>query len=106
MYTILWKYKVASAKRAEFETVYGTTGLWYQYFKQDPDYLGSFLYNNELAAKPNEQVEYILIDKWTSKESYEHFKKVHQEEYEQLGKKFELLYAEEIQIGAFHSQDI
>lgn len=97
-YTVIWKYVVQDSTRRTFEQEYGTNGTWYKLFSKSPNYRGSVLHRSD--EHPD---TYILIDKWTSKEAYEAFKKSNAEVYGSLSKKFEGLYTEETKIGGFQS---
>jgi len=57
MYSILWKYKVHSEHKKEFEAQYGFTGSWSKLFGRSDNYLGSTLHKNDEAENI-----YLLID--------------------------------------------
>ena len=98
MYTIIWKYKIKAEFEDIFEKEYGTNGAWYNLFEESEDYRGSILYKSQ-----EEVNSYFLMDTWTTKESYEAFKKSCDEIYRKLSSQFEYLYETEEKIGTFNS---
>ena len=43
MYTIMWRFTVKAARRADFERHYGADGTWAALFRQGAGYLGTTL---------------------------------------------------------------
>jgi hypothetical protein len=97
-YIIVWKYNVKRDYISQFEKEYGTNGTWMKLFEASTDYHGSFLHKSD-----DEENTYLLIDHWTSKETYEKFKEKNRSKYDSLSIKFEPLYEQEKKIGSFFS---
>lgn len=96
-YSVIWKYKVKPDHVKTFEQEYGSKGTWCRLFNKSKDYTGSFLHKNM-----EENNTYVLIDTWTNKESYDGFKDIHSEIYNELSRKFEIIYESEEKIGEFN----
>ncbi len=96
MFTVYWKYKVASSLQAEFEKEYGSEGAWSKLFSGSVEYIGSKLSRD--TATPN---IYLLADQWTSEKAYNEFLTEYKSTYEALSKKFEVLYESEERMGTF-----
>lgn len=93
MYVILWKYKVGTNFKNEFEKLYGNDGDWVKLFQKSPHYFGTELIKN--------QEFYITVDRWNSKEKYEEFLSLNKSEFEIIDKKGEALTETENLIGKF-----
>lgn len=97
MYYLVWTYKVNPDKKSEFEEEYSRNGSWFKFYEPCTDYLGHELIKNEKSS------DYMLIDKWMSKEAYEHFVKSNLLEYDAINRKSSELYEEEVQIGGYNT---
>ena len=97
-YSIVWKYKIKPEYKEKFEFEYGIDGTWNSLFSKSKSYTGSFLHRNE-----SESNTYLLIDTWTSRESYKRFIKANNDYYQKLSSRFEYLYESEEKIGMFNS---
>jgi heme-degrading monooxygenase HmoA len=97
MFIIIWKYQVKVENRKEFEKNYSTNGLWAELFKKSSGYLGTELLYDETNLQ-----NYLTIDRWESKESYEAFMAQWQEEYKFLDVKCERLTEGESFLGKWN----
>ena len=97
MYYLVWTYKVNSNKQSDFEEEYSRNGSWFKFYEPCADYMGHELIKNELSS------DYILIDKWMTKESYEHFVKNNLLEYDAINRKSSELYEEEVKVGGYNT---
>jgi len=95
MYTIVWQYTVHPQHLHTFIEYYHAAGKWVEFFQPSPFYVGTdFLQLEDLT--------FITIDKWWSKEAYEQFLKEHQQAYASLDKLCEGFTTEEHLIGKFY----
>ncbi len=97
LYQVIWKYKIKPEHKEKFELEYGSEGTWSKLFAKSENYKGSYLYKSEDEANT-----YLLIDTWINKATYEDFKRMNREVYDQLGADFEYLYEAEEKIGSFN----
>jgi quinol monooxygenase YgiN len=96
MIYILWEFTAELGHRDEFETAYGTDGLWARFFRRDPSYRETVL------IKDSEQPgRYLTIDVWEDKDSYLRFKDRFAGDYQTIDKECEKLTGAERQIGIF-----
>ncbi|NQX81391.1 MAG: hypothetical protein HRT66_05280 [Flavobacteriaceae bacterium] len=93
MYIVVWKYKVKKENQIEFEFEYGKEGTWVKLFRTSDNYKGSSLHKNS--------GDYILIDTWSDKQSYDNFINLNSDKYENLSFKLEKTYDTEGEIGGF-----
>ncbi|MEZ4811174.1 MAG: hypothetical protein R2819_12510 [Allomuricauda sp.] len=98
VYSVVWSYKIKPENKEKFEIEYGSSGTWSKLFYESENYRGSFLLKSE-----DESDTYLLVDTWIDKESYENFKKINQETYNNISSGFEYLYLTEKKIGSFNS---
>lgn len=96
MYYLVWSYSVDPAKQAQFEEEYSRNGSWFKFYEPCVDYLGHELIKNEISS------DYMLIDKWMSKEAYEKFVKSNLLEYDAINRKSAELYETEVLIGGYN----
>lgn len=97
-YITIWKYKIKSEKKDEFENLYGNYGEWVKLFQKFPGYI-----KTELHRDINDPDRYITIDHWESKEAYYNFKEQSKKEYLEIDKMGEDSTLEEKHIGEFVS---
>lgn len=96
VYRVIWKYRIKPEHKEKFEFEYGSNGTWSLLFAKSDKYKGSYLCKSETEAN-----SYILIDTWINKQTYEDFKRINQEAYDQLSAGFEYHYETEEKIGSF-----
>lgn len=98
MYTIVWAYRVAPDKRAEFEKIYSASGEWAELFKKGKGYLGTKLVQSDLLFE-----NYATMDSWETKSDYRTFLIQWQAEYKKLDERCEELTESESYLGAFET---
>jgi len=96
MIQIVWHFKVDAGCESQFEAQYGVAGGWVRLFEQAPGYCGTVLLRGDNG-------EYLTIDTWDSRESYDEFKTRHEAEYERLDKQCERLTESERFVGVFEA---
>jgi hypothetical protein len=93
---VVWEFILVTECRTEFETAYGTEGVWARLFRRDP------AYRETILVKDNAQSgRYLTIDVWEDKDSYLRFKDRFAHDYQQIDKECERLTSAERQIGVF-----
>jgi len=97
MYYLVWSYEVDPPKRAQFELEYSRAGAWFRFYEPCGDYLGHELIKNTKSGN------YLLIDKWLDKASYEEFVKSNLMEYDALNRKSRDLYDTEELLGTYET---
>ena len=94
MYVIVWEYYVKADYTAEFEKIYGESGVWVELFERENGYLGTELLRD--ASYPR---RYMTIDRWVSVLDYETFLSKWRKEYEKLDAECEALIEREFLLG-------
>jgi quinol monooxygenase YgiN len=97
-YLAIWQFQVKNDCVADFERIYGPNGLWAQLFRQSSEYLGT-----ELVRDLDRSGKYLTIDRWTSREALQKFKRQFAVEYAALDKTCDQLTASEDLVGDFES---
>ena len=92
----LWEFHVKPECIVTFEEIYGPDGDWAQLFRQSPGYRGT-----ELIRDLNQRGRYLTLDRWTSREALQRFKREHQAAYSDLDKMCENLTEKEVFLGEF-----
>ena len=96
MYVIIWEYQVKADRLAEFESIYAANGAWAELFGKNAGYLGT-----ELLRNKENPATYLTIDRWTSEEAFEHFKRDWGTEYQTLDAEYNGLTMNETLLGKF-----
>lgn len=76
MLPILWAYRVRPDRIADFERAYGPAGPWAGLFREQDGYKGT-----ELFRAVENGARYLTIDRWTSREAYERFRREASDRY-------------------------
>lgn len=97
-YLAIWEFQVKAGCAADFERIYGSDGLWAQLFRRSSDYFGT-----ELVRDLEDSGRYLTVDRWTSREALQRFKREYAAEYGALDKACEKLTEREILLGDFES---
>jgi quinol monooxygenase YgiN len=95
-YLALWEFQVKPDSIPEFERRYGPDGAWAQLFRRSHDYHGTELLRD--LARPG---RYLTIDRWTSREALQSFKREHHDAYTALDQQCESLTEKEAFLGEF-----
>lgn len=96
MYVILWEFLARAGNEKDFERVYGPQGDWAALFARADGFLGS-----ALLRDPGRARRYVTLDRWESREAYEHFRQSFATEYEALDQRAEGLTESETALGSF-----
>jgi [ribosomal protein S18]-alanine N-acetyltransferase len=88
--TIVWEFRVAAGKRAEFERAYGAGGVWAQLFRRDKGYIRTELYHDAKA-----EGRYFTLDFWQSRAAFYEFKEHNLAAYKALDQQCSALTTEE-----------
>lgn len=95
-YATLWEFTVAATRQAEFESHYGPDGSWARLFRLADGYVGTELLRDRANA-----LRYLTIDRWTSREAWQAFRRAHGGEYERLDRELEPLTTHEAPLGEY-----
>jgi len=95
-YEIVWEFRLAAARAAEFEQAYGPEGAWVQLFRQAPGFI-----ETRLLRDTDIEGRYLTVDCWNSREAFDDFKHRFAKEYGALDTKLEGLASSEMRLGAF-----
>jgi heme-degrading monooxygenase HmoA len=96
MLLIVWQFRPAPGREAEFTHAYGSDGPWVSLFRKAVGYRES-----TLAQDTSDPGRFLVLDWWDSESSFETFKRNHGPEYAALDARCEALCAEERPIGRF-----
>lgn len=93
---IVWEFRAQPERIAAFEAAYGPEGIWAKLFRTAEGFIETLLLKDgEVAGR------YLTVDRWTSAEAFEAFRRDRKQDYERLDRELEGLCAEERRIGAF-----
>lgn len=95
-FVIVWKFRVRSGKRREFERVYGPKGAWAKFFRSGNGYI-----RTELVRDLKTPRRYLTLDFWGTREAYLRFRKENRAEYHAIDQKCLSLTEGEVLIGEF-----
>lgn len=95
-FTTIWEFHIRKEHVPQFEQVYGADGSWAKLFRKSQEYRGTQLLCDE--AKEN---RYITVDRWSSQQAYELFRREHEAEYEALDKVCSDWTESETEVGRF-----
>ena len=99
MYQLVWRYECSPEQKDQFEEAYKRNGTWFHFYEKSEDYLGQEL------IKKSDKNDYLVIDSWISKESYEDFLTKNKSEYDQLNSQCAPLYSTEEFLGFYETVD-
>jgi heme-degrading monooxygenase HmoA len=94
MFVVIWEYEVGADAAARFEALYGPDGDWVALFRAWPGYRATELLRGEDGR-------YLSIDRWDSREAYEHFQLQARAEYAHIDVRGDALTLSERRIGTF-----
>ena len=83
---IVWDFRPAPGREAEFLAAYGEDGAWVRLFRRGEGYLGTSL--QPLAGAPG---TWRKVDRWQSAQAYQAFRQQHASEYAALDAECEAL---------------
>ena len=85
----VWRFRAAGGFEERFEQAYGRTGVWAQLFARSPGYRGTEL---QRAGEPG---EYLLVDRWASRQAWDTFRRDFAAAYDALDRECEALTVSE-----------
>jgi heme-degrading monooxygenase HmoA len=97
-HVIVWEFRVAAGKEAEFIEKYGANGTWARFFREGQGYI-----RTELVRDVADPTRFLTLDYWQSEEEFKDFRERNQAEYERLDQQFEGLTKTETRLGAFET---
>jgi hypothetical protein len=100
MYGVIWTYRVKDECRDAFIDAYSSEGLWVQLFRRAEGFHGT-----ELLCCDSFPNSFMTIDRWDSKNFYEHFIENYHDQYKELDKRCADLTLQEDRVGAFEHAD-
>ena len=96
----VWKFTPPRGREAEFAKAYDSRGDWAQLFRHAPGYRGTTL------MSPVESGDcWLTIDRWDSRENFEAFTEVFDDQYRALDAELEGIAGVEEFVGAFEEPD-
>ena len=95
---IVWEFRVSADNRSEFESAYGSQGLWAQLFRKSDGYIRTELHRDE--RKPG---RYFTVDFWQSRSAFSDFKERNLAAYESIDQQCAALTTEETFIAEYES---
>jgi len=95
-YVIVWDFRVAPGKEAEFVEKYGPDGTWARFFRDGEGYI-----RTELVRDLADPRRFLTLDYWQSQSEFKRFREQNRAEYERLDKEFETLTETETRLGSF-----
>jgi heme-degrading monooxygenase HmoA len=96
MYHIIWKFTLSDGSDKAFEKAYGPQGDWAVFFKGAKGYSGT-----ELLRDIQDSGQYITIDRWSSREAYDQFRKERLNDYKAMDERMEPLIEFESHVGSY-----
>jgi len=100
-YVVVWEFRVATGKEAEFIEKYGPNGIWARFFRNGQGYI-----RTELVRDVADSRRFLTLDYWRSEDEFVRFREGNLAEYERLDKEFERLTEQETQLGAFQAGEL
>jgi len=96
MLLVVWEYRVNPEHVEEFEAMYRPDGPWVELFHRSPGFVSTTLMRDIRGGQ-----RYMVSDRWSSLEAYEHFRAEHAEAYAALDARGRRLYQSENEVGRF-----
>jgi heme-degrading monooxygenase HmoA len=96
VFLIVWQFRPAPGREADFVRAYGADGPWAVLFRKGEGYRESVL-----AQDASDPRRFLVLDWWDSESSFEAFESEHGREYAALDESCEALCAEERPLGRF-----
>lgn len=94
-FIVVWRFKVAPEKCAEFEQIYGPGGAWKKLFALDAAHLETELLRGAVPGV------YLTVDRWASRDAFLAFRERHAAAYAALDRQGVDLTEEEQKLGEF-----
>lgn len=97
-FVYVWEYIVKKERKRDFERIYGSNGKWVHLFEKGVGYLGT-----ELHRDISNNMRYVTVDYWVSKEAKDTFREQYAQEFAKLDQSCESLTERESFLGDFES---
>lgn len=94
MFVVIWRFRAAAGREAEFEQVYGPAGAWARLFRSGFGYLGTELLRDTTS-------DYLTLDRWESGSAYEQWVQMYESDYRALDRECAELTSHETLIGRY-----
>jgi heme-degrading monooxygenase HmoA len=94
VFVIAYSYEARDPR--DFESVYGPSGEWAEFFGRGRGYVGT-----ELLRELDNPGRYLVIDRWESREAFDQFAAEHQAEYFRRSEEAGVYYLQELQLGVY-----
>ena len=91
-----WSYEVLPDHQAAFVAAYGPDGAWTRLFRLADGYLDTRLYRDHRAPD-----RFVTIDRWSSADAFDVFRKAHAAEFEALDRECARWTRSETELGRF-----
>ena len=95
-YVVIWEFRVLGGKEGQFEQVYGSKGVWAEFFRTGEGYLGT-----ELVLDASQPGRYVTLDFWSAQKLYEQFRAQNAARYAAIDAECEAMTGSEVEIGRF-----
>src|SRR5215467_14879264 len=95
-YLIIWEFRPRTGKENKFEKIYGSHGMWAEFFRRGKGYCGT-----ELTQDTNDPGRYLTFDFWTSRQACEQFRESNLAEYKRIDELCEEITQTELELGKF-----
>ena len=96
IFVYVWEYVVKREAKSDFERVYGPDGDWVRLFEKSEGYRGTLLCHDN-----DNELRYLTVDYWVSKNDRDLFRRQHAKEFEALDRRCEHLTETEHHLGDF-----
>ena len=96
MYCYVWSFVVRPEYVKDFQAAYGPDGDWTHFFRRDPEYIRTYLFNDR-----DNPARFLTIDFWSSYDACASFRERFSSEFEALDQSYERFMMEEVKIGSF-----
>ncbi len=96
MFCYIWDFRADPMRVEEFESAYGTNGLWAELFRKAPGYI-----RTELLRDSGGTNRYLTIDYWTNLDAYKGFRQDFSVEFRSLDRECEAFTKSERHVGDF-----
>jgi quinol monooxygenase YgiN len=96
MYVVVWRFEVKPEHVSDFKVHYGPNGSWAALFRRNSSYI-----RTDLLHDRQRPAEFLTLDYWQDKASYQEFQSRSREAYTDLDHECESLTLREELLGDF-----
>jgi len=101
----VWEFYVKPKCEIPFETLNGPDGKWAEFFRNSPDFYGTYFKKMEMMLKDEKSARrYLTHDRWTSEEAFSRYieeTEFNQKEFQRLSQKNSELIVGKEELGWF-----